>query len=58
VQVLCDEETCGGESFEVDTQKGEVLSRGGSAFFKDLYFLEGILLGATASFACTVMFVL
>lgn len=57
VQVLCDEETCGRESFEVDTQEGEVLSRGSSAFFKDVYFSEGLPIGATASFACTLMFV-
>jgi hypothetical protein len=58
VQVLCDEETCGGKSFEVDAQEGEVLSCGGSAFFKDVYFFEGLLTGAADSFACAMMFVL
>jgi hypothetical protein len=51
VQVLCDEETRGGESSEVDKQKRKIFSCGSSAFSKDVYIFEG-LFGATVSFDC------
>jgi len=49
VQVLCDEETGGGESSEVDKQKRKVFSCGSSAVSKDVYIFEG-LFRVTVSF--------
>jgi hypothetical protein len=48
-QVLRDEETCGGESFKVGTEKRKVFSCGSSAFFKDVHSFEGLFM-ATFSF--------
>lgn len=51
VQVLCDEETGGGESSEVVKQKRKIFSCGSSAFSKDVYIFEG-LFGLGVCFVC------
>lgn len=40
-QVLCDEESCCGESIEIDSQEGKIFGCGCCAIFKDVCCFEG-----------------